>query len=123
MEKIEEQLYNISLAEVPIGMHQFIMRKINYKKLRSFLFITLILLALNFIIIAWHINAKLIEAEFFDMTQDFFEVFSLDFSFINVIWASFFEIISPIFFLSAILSLIGAIYTVRKISLYRLTEI
>jgi hypothetical protein len=122
MEKIDEHLKNISIAEVPNGVHQFVMRKVNYYHLRPMLFVSFILLAFNFLIIAWHINAKLIDAEFIDMTQDFFEIFKFNFSFINTMWTSFFEIISPMLFLSAFLSLIGAIYTGKEISFYQFSK-
>ena len=120
MEKIDEQLNKISLVEVPAGMHQFVMRRVNYKKLQPVLFVTFALLALNFIIVVWHINAKLIDVEFTDMIQDFFEVFNFNFSFFSTMWVSFFEIISPALVLSAVLSLIGVIYTGKKINSYRL---
>jgi|GEM_PF-3134091 hypothetical protein len=123
MEKIDQQLNNLSLAEIPSGLHQSIMRKINYRKIVPVLIVVFSLLALNFIIISWHINAKLIDAEFSDMVQDFFEVFSFNFSFINAILGSFFELISPVLVLSAILSLAGAIYTAKKISFYRFGKI
>jgi hypothetical protein len=74
---------------------------------------------LNFLAIAWHINAKLIDADFLDMTRDFLDVFSSNFSFISTMFQNFFEIISPFFVLSATLSFVGAIYVGRKISIYR----
>lgn len=121
MEKIDEQLNNLSMVEIPVKMHQSVMRRVRYSnRLRPVLFVSFILLALNFLVIAWHINAKLIDAEFINMIQDFFEVFNFNFSFINTISASFFEIISPILFLSVLLSLGGAIYTGKKITKYQL---
>ena len=123
MEKVDEQLNNLSVIGIPIGVHQSVMRKINYQRIKPVLFISLCLLLLNFIVIAWHINAKLIDAEFIDMAHDFLDVFSFNFSFINTITVSFFEIISPTLFLSAFLSLIGAIYTANKINVYRLAGI
>jgi hypothetical protein len=123
MEKIDEQLNNISLVEVPVGMHQFVMRRINYKKLQPVLFVAFALLALNFIVIVWHINAKLIDVEFTDMVQDFFEVFSFNFSFINTVLVSFFEIVSPLIVVSAILSLVGTIYAGKKINFYHFSQI
>ncbi len=122
MEKIDEQLNNISQVEVPIGMHQFVMRKINYKKLQPVLFVAFALLALNFIVIVWHINARLIDVEFSDMVQDIFQIFSFNFSFINTVFVSFFEIISPLLVVSAVLSMIGAIYTGKKISFYHFSQ-
>jgi hypothetical protein len=123
MEKIDEQLNNITSVEIPLGMHQFVMRRINYKKLLPVLLVAFILLAFNFIVIVWHINAKLIDVEFTDMIQDFFEVFNFNFSFFSTIWTSFFEIISPALVLSAIMSLVGVIYTGKKINSYRLAGI
>jgi len=117
MDPIDEKLNRISSLEVPAGMHQFVMRKVNYKKLQPVLFTVFSLLILNFIVVVWHINAKLIDAEFTDMVQDFFEVFSFNFSFINTVLGSFFEIISPLLVVSAVLSLCGIIYTGKKMSL------
>jgi hypothetical protein len=119
MEKIDEQLNNLSIVEIPIGVHQSVMRKVHYHKLRPALFVGFVLLTLNFLIIAWHINAKLIDAEFLDMAQDLFEVFKFDFSFVGAVWGSFFEIISPTLALSAVLSLVGAIYIGKKIASYQ----
>ena len=123
MDKIDEQLNNLSQVEVPIGMHQFVMRRINYKKLRPVFFITFTLLILNFITIVWHINTKLIDAEFTDMMKDFFEVFSFNFSFIKTMLESFFEIISPLLLVSAALSMIGVIYTGKKMNFYHFSKI
>ncbi|MFA5932285.1 MAG: hypothetical protein WC793_02810 [Candidatus Paceibacterota bacterium] len=123
MEKIDEQLNNLSLAEVPFGIHQSVMRKVNYHKIKPVLFVSFILLLINFLIIAWRINAKLIDAEFIDMAQDFFEIFKFNFSFITTISGSFFDIISPAIFTSAILSLIGAIYVGKKINTYQFSKI
>lgn len=123
MEKIDEQLNNLSLVKVPAGMHQFVMQKINHQKTRPIFLVAFIILVFNFLVIAWHINAKLINAEFIDMAQDFFEVFSFNFSFINTVLGSFFEIISPTLFLSATLSLAGAIYIGKKITVYQFSRI
>ncbi len=122
MEKIDEQLNTISLVEIPIGMHQFVMRRINYKKLQPIFFVTFTLLALNFIVIVWHINAKLIDAEFLNMVKDFSEVFDFNFYFISTIFVSFFEIISPLLVVSAALSMIGAMYTGKKINFYHFSQ-
>ena len=51
LEKIDKQLNNTSLVEVPVGMHQFVMRRVNYKKLQPVIFVAFALLAINFIII------------------------------------------------------------------------
>lgn len=115
MEKIDKQLNNLSSVEIPAGMHQFIMRRINYKRIKPVLFTAFILLTINFILIAVHINTKLIEAEFADMMSDFFETFDLSFYFVNTILGSFFEIISPAIILSLLLNLGGAIYIGNKI--------
>jgi len=123
MDKIDEQLNNFSTVEVPAGMHQSVMRRINYQKIRPVLFVSFILLALNFLIIAWRINAKLIDAEFIDMAQDFLDVFSFNFSYLSTMWGSFFEIISPMFFLSAVLSLVGAIYIGKEITFHQFRKI
>ena len=123
MDKIDEQLYNLSNTEIPAGVHQSVMRRINYTRLRPVLFVSFLLLMFNFLIITWHVNAKLIDTEFIDMTQDFFEVFNFSFSFVWVTIASFFEIVSPLLALSAVLSLAGAIYAGKKITMYRLSRI
>ena len=123
MDKIDEQLNSILQVEVPMGMHQSVMRRINYKKLQPIFFATFTLLALNLVVILWHINSKLIDAEFTDMMKDFFEVFSFNFSFIKTFLESFFEIISPLLVVSAVLSMIGVIYTGKKINFYYFSNI
>ena len=119
MEKIDEQLNNLSSVEIPSGIHQLVMHKVNYQKVKPTLFVSFALLVLSFIFLALYINAKLIDAEFIDMMQDFFNIFSFNFSFINTIFGSFFEIISPMLFLSALISLLGATYVGKKITMYQ----
>ncbi len=118
MEKIDEQLNNLATVEIPEGFHQSVMRRAYIQNLRPVFFVILTLLMLNFLVIVWHINAKLIDAEFADMVGDFLGVFNFNFSFISVVLNSFFEIVSPLLILSGLLSLIGAIYTGRKINFY-----
>ena len=122
MDKIDKQLNNLSSVEVPSGTHQRVMQMVNYKKFQPVIFVAFVLLTLNFIVVVWHINAKLIDAEFTDMVQDFFEVFSFNFSFINTVLGSFFEIISPLLVISAALSLVGVIYTGKQIDFYQITK-
>lgn len=70
---------------------------------------------------AWHINGKLIDAEFKDMIMDFWE--SLDFNFsIKASIGSFFEIISPELIISLILSLIGLVYVIKKMISLKLVK-
>ena len=116
MEKIDEQLNNISLVEVPVGIHSFVMQKVNQKKLQPVFFAVFVILALNFIVIGWHINAKLIDAEFVDMMQDLLEVFSFNFSFLKIAILSFFEIVSPLLVISLLLSLTGTIFSGKRIN-------
>lgn len=118
MEKIEEQLNNLSLVEIPVGTHDFVMRKVSYQKIKPLLFVGIVSFAVIFIAAIWYINAKLMDAEFIDMAQDFLEVFdfNINLDFINTIFSNFFEIISPVIFTSAILSLGGIIYIGKKIT-------
>ena len=119
MEKIDEQINNLSSVEIPSGIHQLVMHKVNYQKVKPTLFVSFALLVLSFIFLELYINDKLIDAEFIDMMQDFFNIFSFNFSFINTIFGSFFEIISPMLFLSALISLLGATYVGKKITMYQ----
>jgi hypothetical protein len=123
MDKIDEQLNNLSLVEVPAELHQSIIRKVNYHKIKPVLFIALALLVFNFLLTVWSINVRLIDADFISMIRDFFDVFSFDFSLISTVAESFFEIISPALVLSAVLSLIGFIYVGKKISIYQFSKI
>jgi hypothetical protein len=118
MEKIEEQLNSLSLAEIPVGTHDFVMRKVNYQKIKPLLFVGIVSFAVIFIATIWYINTKLVDAEFVDMMQDFMEVFDFNINYdsINTILSNFFEIISPLIFTSAILSLGGMIYIGKKIT-------
>ncbi len=118
MEKIDSQLHDLPSREIPSGIHRSVMQKINYKKLQPVLLVAFTILICNFIIIVWHINAKLIDAEFVDMMQDFLEVFSFNFSFLHIAFTSFFEIVSPLLVTSAALSLAGIIYTGKEINSY-----
>jgi len=118
MDTIDEQLKNIALLEVPNQMHHSVMRAVNYRRLRPVLLVGFFLLVSIFILIAWRINMKLIDAEFSDMMKDFFGSFELSFYFIGTVLGSFFEIISPALFFSGIFSLLGAVYIGNKIKNY-----
>jgi hypothetical protein len=96
-------------------MHQSIMHKINYKRIKPILFSVLGLLVLNFLITAWHINNKLVNAEFGTMMNDFFATFDLSFYFVGTIIGSFFEIVSPTIFITLLINLVGVIYVGKKI--------
>lgn len=115
MEKIDEQLNNLRMSEVPIGIHQFVMHKVNYRRIRPALFSAFILLTVNFVIMALHIDTKLVEAEFSAMMTDLFGTFDMSFYFMNTIIGSFFEIIPPVIVFSFLLNLIGTIYIGNKI--------
>lgn len=124
MEKIDEQLNNLSFIEVPVDLHQSVMKKVHYRHLRPVFLVAFSLLTISFFAIVWYINIKLVDAEFLDMAQDFFDVFNFDFSFVNTILESFFEIISPALFMTAVLSLAGMVYIGKKITVnqfYRLS--
>ena len=123
MEEIDKKLNNLSFIEVPFGLHQSVMKKVSYQKNKPVFFVAFILFAFNFLLIAWHINAKLIDADFVTMTRDFLEVFDFSFSFIGTVFVSFFEIISPILILSAIFSLTGVVYIGKRINFYQLSGI
>ena len=118
MDIIDEQLKNLSDAEFPSGIHQSVMRAVNYERTKPVLFVVLSLLVLNFAIIAWHINTKLIDAEFTEMLGDLMTEFSFSFSFMSMILGDLFAIISPEIFLSNILSLVGIIYVVKRIKIF-----
>ncbi len=118
METIDEQLNNLSLVEIPSAMHQSIMRKVNHQKINPTLLVVFFLLVLNFLITAWHINTSLMNVDFLSMARDVFGIFNFNLSFINTITVSFFEVVPLSIIISAILSLAGAIYVGRKISIY-----
>ena len=122
MEKIDEQLKNIALAEFPAEMHQSIMRAVDYRRIRPVLLVGFFLLASIFVLTAWHINIKLVNAEFSDMMKDFFGSFELSFYFVGTVLGSFFEIISPTLVLSGILSLVGTIYLGKKIKTFEFSK-
>lgn len=119
MEKIDEQLKNLLLVGAPTSLHQSVMRKVQSKRLQPVLLTVLCLLVLNFIVIVWRINTKLVEAEFSDMILDFFEISDFSFSFVSTTLGSFLEIVSLELILSALLSLTGIIYIGRKIRVYQ----
>ncbi|MDE2399671.1 MAG: hypothetical protein KGL67_01525 [Patescibacteria group bacterium] len=122
MEKIDEQLNNLSSMEVPDKVHNSVMQRIHNSRLLPMLFIIFTILVLSLLINIFYINSKLIDVEFVDMMRDFLDVFSFSFAFINVMLVSFFEIISPMFVLFAVFCFIAAIYVINKIRLYRLPK-
>ena len=123
MEEIDKKLNNLSFVEVPFGLHQSVMRKVSYLKNKPVFFVAFVLFAFNFLLIAWHINAKLVDADFVTMTRDFLDVFDFNFSFVSTVFVSFFEIISPILILSAIFSFTGVVYIGKRINFYQFSGI
>ena len=114
MEKIDKQLNNLNTTEMSPRLHSSIMRIVNHKKMQPMFLILFFLLVFNFIIIFWHINTKLVDAEFGVMMNDLFTDFDLSFYFIGTIISSFFEIISPALVLSLFISFFGSIYVYKK---------
>ena len=123
MEKIDEQLKNMAELGIPIEVHQSVMRAVKYRSLRPIFLIGFFLLVFAFVLSAWHINVKLLDAEFGDMMRDFFGSFELSFDFIGAVFGSFFEIVSPALFLSGVFSLFGLLYLGRKIKTYEFGKI
>jgi len=115
MEKIDEQLKNISFVDVPVSVHQSIMKKVTSCRMQPFFIAVFCFLSVVFFMIAWHINTKLIEAEFSDMLADLLSDFNMSFYLFSTIVKSFFEIISPVYVLSLIFSFAGAVYLAKKI--------
>lgn len=122
MENIEEKLKTIEKVEMPFGIHQSVMRKVNYYNLRPILLFSLTLLTINFIFLVWHINTKIIDAELVDMMQDLFASFSMDINFFNVIFKSFFEVVPLELFTCAIVSFVGVTYLAKKITTYEFSK-
>ncbi len=115
MEKIDEQLKKLGMVDTPKSFHHGVMEKVYNWRFRTMFFIVFALLAINFFVIAFHINMKLIDAEFLDMLQDFMGSFDMSASFFNTVFGSLFEIVSPFVLFSAFLSLMGVVYVGRKI--------
>lgn len=122
MDKIDEQLNNLLSKELPSEIHELVMQKVKFRKIRPVLFTVFAVLVFSFITSAWYINVKLIDAEFMDMAQDFLDVFSFNFSFISIMLANFLEIISPLLFSYTVLSFIGVLYIVKQINFYKFSR-
>jgi hypothetical protein len=113
-QKIDEQLNNLAVVRIPAELHQSVMLRVGYGKIKPALFVVFVLFAVNFLIIVLRINAKLIDADFLDMIKDLLDVFNFNFSFISTITSSFFEIVSPSLVLYALLCFAGSVYLAIK---------
>ena len=122
MENIEKQLNTIKKVEMPFGVHQSIMKRVNYRRFRPILLVSIILLFINFVLLAWHINTRIIDAELVDMMQDLFASFSMDMNFFNTIFSSFFEVVPFELFISAVISFVGIAYLVKKITTHEFSK-
>ncbi len=122
MENIEKQLNTIKKVEMPFGVHQSIMKRVNYRRFRPILLVSFILLFINFVLLAWHINTRIIDAELVDMMQDLFASFSMDMNFFNTIFSSFFEVVPFELFISAVISFVGIAYLVKKITTHEFSK-
>ena len=122
MENIEKQLNTIKKVEMPFGVHQSIMKRVNYRRFRPISLVSFILLFINFVLLAWHINTRIIDAELVDMMQDLFASFSMDMNFFNTIFSSFFEVVPFELFISAVISFVGIAYLVKKITTHEFSK-
>lgn len=111
MDYLDKKLKDLDDAEMPAGLHQSIMRNVNYKKVLPLILIPFMILALNFIIVTWHIDLKLVDAEWKDMVLDLWEGFDFTMDFFTTIVESFLEIIPLPVFILFVFSFLGTIYT------------
>ena len=109
------QLHNTQNVDVPHGLHSNIMKRVNHLKLRPLFFIILVLFISNLLVLASHINGKLVEAEFVDMLQDMTKDSYFDSLALGILIGRFFEIISFELIASVILNTVGAFYISSKL--------
>lgn len=114
MDDLDEKLKSLTEVNLPVGVHHTVMRAVNFKKMQPFLFFLLSLLVLNFALIAFHVNTKLVDAEWGDMVTDLFAGFDLSLSFFEMITSSFFEVVSPMLALSLVSSFVGFVFITKK---------
>lgn len=119
MEKIDQRLYEKNEVDIPFGVHQSIMARVNYLHFRPIFFLVLVIFIVNLLILFLHIDNKLIEAEFLDMVTDFTTDSYSGLLVLNILTGKFFEIISVELLASLFLNLIGTIYFSKKIVAYR----
>jgi hypothetical protein len=111
MDNLDKKLKDLNEIEMPSGLHQSIMRNVNYKKVLPLILIPFMILALNFIVVSWHIDLRLVDAEWKDMLLDLWEGFDFTMDFFTTIVESFLEIIPLPLLILFIFSLSGTIYT------------
>lgn len=104
---------------MPMGLHQAILERVNYLKLRPLLVIVLAVFLVNILILGLHINSKLIEVEFFDMVRDFTMDSYAGFLVANIVFEKFFQIIPVEIILSVLLNLAGITYIANRLLSYR----
>jgi hypothetical protein len=123
MEPIEQQLHTLKEVSLPEGMHQSILRRVNYLKLRPLLFIALFVCSINVLVLSSHISNKLVEVEFTDMIHDFTRDSYANLLVISILLEKFFEVISVEMIASLFVNIAGAIYMSNKLVSYRLGRI
>lgn len=120
MEPIEQQLHTLKEEHQPDGMHQSILRRINYLKIRPLLFVALFVCSVNILILTSHINNKLVEAEFLDIIHDLTRDSYTGFLVLSILLEKFFEVISIEILASLFVNMAGAIYMSNKLLSYQL---
>lgn len=123
MEPIEQQLQTLKEVTQPEGMHQFIIRKVNYLKLRPLLLVALFVCSVNVLVIFSHISNKLVEVEFVDMVHDFTRDSYASLLVLSILLEKFFEVISVEVIASLFVNMAGAIYMSNKLVSYRLGRV
>jgi hypothetical protein len=114
MDDLDEKLKSLTEVNLPVGVHHTVMRAVHFKKMQPFLWFLLSLLVLNFVLLAFHLNNKLVDAEWLDMATDLFAGFDLSLSFFEMITSSFFEVVSPMLALSLASSFVGFVFITKK---------
>lgn len=123
MEPIEQQLHTLSETDLPQGLHQSVLQKVNYLKLRPLLLVALFVCSINVLILSSHINSKLVEAEFLDMIRDFTRDSYASFLVLSILLERFFEVVTVEVVASLFVNMAGAIYMSNKLISYKLGKI
>lgn len=99
MNNLSQKIMAMPETEVPVSLHNKILRKAFFLKLEKPIIFVLSLLSLNLIVSGWHIWTKIVEADFITVIKLLFGNFELSYRF----FLDFAQIIAAVISLRLIL--------------------
>lgn len=113
MDNIKKDIKNLDEYELPNGLHGQIMRRLLLYRAFRPLFATILVLAINTMLLSWNIYAKTAELQTLSIVSAMLDGFSLTWSFMNDFSQSLIEALPMIPIIALICNIIVGFYVIR----------